>query len=199
MLANFTGSGPSGGGGGGGGGGSGAVAAEASSSLVRTLCDQNLSTRDAIKQGPGTVMVAEVSCKLPDLGTLGHPSPANPRGAAVTLTLVAELPATGTANQWRARLYPKEEDDDDDDDAAQSSNGAATGAAAGVRVYTQAKFCSFVPVHSIQCSIPELSDAATVRAGSVFVVDYLDENILQWAARGVTVSPPSFIFDLLSS
>ena len=50
-------------------------------------------------------------------------------------------------------------------------------------MYTQAKFCSFVPVHSIQCSIPELSDAATVRAGSVFVVDYLDSELLQIAAQ----------------
>ena len=35
----------------------------------RTVCGRNFKTSSAIPQGPGTTAVAEVSCRLPDLGT----------------------------------------------------------------------------------------------------------------------------------
>lgn len=62
---------------------------------------------------------------------------------------------------------------------------------AGHKVYTQAKFCDFLPVSNIECTIPNLSEK--VALGAVFVVDFLDANILQWAARGVTVRTRAFL------
>ena len=70
--------------------------------MVQTVCEQNNSIRTAIKQGPGSTLVAEIKCRLPDLGSLHQPSAANPSGAAVTLTVQAELPGTLV---FRPRLY----------------------------------------------------------------------------------------------
>jgi hypothetical protein len=122
-------------------------------STVRTVCQQNLTAGTAIKQGPGTQIVAEVSCLLPNLsqltlstdtlnrhsqvscllpnlGNLTHPSSINPGGAAVTLTVHAELLAGATppvVNSWRSRLYPTEAD-----------------GPSKVAVFTQPKFCVYL-------------------------------------------------------
>eukprot|EP01047_Picozoa_sp_COSAG01_P081076 COSAG01_NODE_16019_length_1277_cov_94.981324_2_plen_118_part_00 len=74
-------------------------------------------------------------------------------------------------NSWRSRLYPTEAD-----------------GPSKVAVFTQPKFCVYLPVSNAQCSIPEWPDGAkTVKPGSIFVVDYLDADILQFAAAGVTI------------
>eukprot|EP01043_Picozoa_sp_COSAG02_P000947 COSAG02_NODE_19_length_53976_cov_37.338512_29_plen_123_part_00 len=97
---------------------------------------------------------------------------------AETLAITASLTsASGTkyaSNSWRSRVF------------ATARDGPSV---AGHKVYTQAKFCSYIPVSDMECTIPDLSE--NVAPGAVFVVDYLDSNILQWAARGVTVSAGS--------
>jgi hypothetical protein len=151
--------------GGGGGGGN------------RTVCEHNGPLPHDVPQGPGTTLVASIACPLPDLEG----------GSPLTLTISAMLRgenATGTvvaalaSNSWRSRLYAVVRD-------APSPPGRAT------TVYTLRKFCDYLPVADLQCSLPSLSESESgetvVPPGSVFVVDFLDSTMLEWAARGMTV------------
>lgn len=129
-----------------------------------TVC-QHSGPMPPVPQGPGLTAVASIVCPLPDLGS----------GAPRTLTIDAQLHEGATAttaflkNTWRSRIYAVVQD-------APSPKGL---------VYTQAKFCDYLPVTNLQCSLPGLNE--TILAGSVFVVDFLDSTMLQWAARGMTV------------
>ena len=100
--------------------------------------------------------------------------PKHPETLAITASLTSASGVKYASNSWRSRVY------------ATAKDGAGQ---PGHKIYTQPKFCDYLPVSDMECTIPALS--AQVAPGAVFVVDYLDENILQWAARGVTVSPPS--------
>ena len=157
----------SGGGGGGGGG-----------SSNRTVCEHSAATRAAIPQGPGTTWLADISCNLPDLGDFANPA------APLTLSISAKLEPKssngngGVSNAWRSRVYA----------AATGSPPAA--AVKGRTLYAQTKFCGYLPPNAAEhfvCGIPAADGLASVPPGAVFVVDYLDETILQVAAAGATV------------
>ena len=98
--------------------------------------------------------------------------PKHPETLVITASLTCASGTKYASNSWRSRVYA----------AAKDGPGGT-----GHTIYTQEKFCNYLPVSDMECTIPELSE--TVAPGAVFVVDYLDANILQWAARGITVSP----------
>ena len=131
-----------------------------------TVCEHSDWLGVAVEQGPGTTLVAEIACKLPDLGTLAD----TPTESAATITLSARIGQH--ANKWRARLYPLARE-------ARSIGGRT--------IYTLPQWCSFIPDVAVQCAIPPLSDATKLPPGSVFVVDYLSSTLLQFAAMGHTV------------
>lgn len=139
----------------------------------RTVCEQNVTTQLPIPQGPGTTVVAKVSCVLPDLGTF-----ADSHVGPLTLAVSAELRAKAgdvtvlAVNSWRSRVYSAARD---------------LPSPAGHTVYTQAEFCDYIPVSNMQCAIPAPSDPKVKPASAVFVVDHSDAAVLQWAARGATI------------
>jgi hypothetical protein len=102
--------------------------------------------------------------------------PKHPETLAITASLTSASGTKYASNSWRSRIYA----------TAKEGDGQP-----GHKIYTQAKLCDYLPVSDMECTIPELSEQ--VAPGAVFVVDYLDANILQWAARGVTVSPSAFL------
>jgi hypothetical protein len=78
--------------------------------------------------------------------------------------------AVVASNTWRSRVY------------ASAVDGPSPDAN---KVYTQEKYCEWIPVGNMQCSIPALG--ATVPDGSVFVIDYVDSAVLSFASAGATI------------
>lgn len=136
-----------------------------------TICHKSELLKAAVPQGPGTTVVEPtLRCALPDLGDFQH-MPKHPETLAITASLTSASGTKYASNSWRSRVYA----------TAKDGPGGK-----GHKIYTQEKFCNYLPVSDMECTIPEPSE--TVAPGAVFVVDYLDANILQWAARGITVS-----------
>ena len=142
-----------------------------------TICHGSSGT-PLIPQGPGTTQVASLVCALPDLGNFTH----NPQ-PPVTLTISVILGGSSSrsspvrdgpmiaSNKWRSRLY------------ASAADGPSP---ANRSVFAQEKYCDFIPVSNVRCGIPPVG--TQVPRGSVFIVDYLDQAMLQWASTdGVTV------------
>lgn len=73
-------------------------------------------------------------------------------------------------NQWQSRVYALAQDG--------PSPAANT-------VYTQPKYCNYIPVNDMKCQIPAAGSA--LPSGAVLVVDYLDSALMGFAAEGATV------------
>jgi len=120
-------------------------------------------------RGPGSVLASKVSCPLPDLGNfLSTPK------APQTLALRAQLHAAdGTliaTNEWHSRIYARP---------------VRVPVPQGRVVYAKPELCDAIPLLQIHCTIPPSGTA--VAPGSVFVVDYIDSALLDFAAAGSTV------------
>jgi len=139
-----------------------------SSGLNKTLCSESTSA-PTVHQGPGTMLLAPIQCRLPDLGSFLK-NPQTPLSLTLLAKVVSKDSALIATNQWHSRVYPVLEDGPSPPNR---------------KVYTQPKFCNFIPISNMACSIPDAG--TTIPPGSVFVVDYIDSVLLGFAADGATM------------
>lgn len=146
-----------------------------------TICSDT-QTIAHVHQGPPTTLLANISCKLPDLGSF-HSSPQTPLNLRLRVQLADATGAAVSANTWKSRLYP----------LFQAGPAPVT---SGASLYTTASWCKALPFTNVVCGIPPSPFRQTHQTsgspgvlpkGSVIVVSELNKNVMDHAAAGATV------------
>eukprot|EP00933_Yihiella_yeosuensis_P027954 TRINITY_DN21763_c2_g1_i1.p1 TRINITY_DN21763_c2_g1~~TRINITY_DN21763_c2_g1_i1.p1 ORF type:complete len:1007 (-),score=161.73 TRINITY_DN21763_c2_g1_i1:231-3251(-) len=131
----------------------------------RVLCSESSPVTKPFPQSPDLQEVGKIQCQLPNITE-------HPMSLSIEVAL-ADGQTILTENWWRSRIYPL-------------WNEYTASSPAGHRVYTQPTYCNTgIPVTNMICEIP--ASGTELPQGSVLVVDYYDETILEFAARGATV------------